>query len=274
MKTVAIIQARTSSTRLPGKVLLPIYGKPAIEWTIDRISACKEIDHFVVSTTSHPNDNALANLCDQLGVSCFRGDENDVLDRYYQTACFMSVQSGDKIVRITGDCPFIDPDVCDAVVRLQRETGADYASNVLSLSYPDGLDCEVFRFEALEKAWREAKMVYEREHVTQYMIRNPDMFTQKNLSAVENRSNMRWTLDQPEDYRFLSAIAEHFGRCDFTTQEIIVLLQQKPSLLKINSAIERNESLKADLFNESCSEVETTGVGPGYSSVEKIGGSA
>ena len=250
MKTVAIIQARTGSTRLPGKVLLPIYGKPAILWTIDRVAKCNDVDRIVVATTERPNDTKLADLCDELGISCFRGSENDVLDRYYQAARSFSLHNGQRIVRLTGDCPFIDPVVCDAVIRLQQETGADYVSNTMPPSYPDGLDCEVFLFETLEKAWREAEKDFEREHVTQYMIRNPELFTMKNLTAEENLSHMRWTLDRPEDYLFLSAVAEHFGRYDFSTEELVALLREKPSLMEINSVFKRNESLDIDIQGE------------------------
>jgi len=250
MKTVAIIQARTGSVRLPGKVLLPIFGKPAIQWTIDRICKCKEVDRIIIATTEQPDDNKLADLCYALGVSCFRGSKNDVLDRYYQAARSLSLHNGQRIVRLTGDCPFIDSDVCDAVIRLQQVTGADYASNTIHPSYPDGLDCEVFRFEALEKAWYEAKKDFEREHVTQYIIRNPEFFTMKNLTAEENLSHMRWTLDRPEDYLFLSAVAEHFGRYDFSTEELVALLREKPSLMEINSVFKRNESLDIDIQGE------------------------
>ena len=254
MKTVAIIQARTCSARLPGKVLLPIHGKPAIQWTVDRISKCAEVDQIVVATTENPHDKKLADLCDEIGVSCFRGSENDVLDRYYQAARFFSIRHGQRIVRLTGDCPFIDPTVCDAVIRLQKESGADYVSNTLFPSYPDGLDCEVFLFETLEKAWHEAKKDFEREHVTQYIIRNPELFTMKNLAAAKDLSHMRWTLDQPEDYLFLSEVARYFGRYDFSTEEIVALLGEKPSLKEINSVFKRNESLEIDIRGEQAGD--------------------
>jgi len=224
--------------------------KPVLGWVVDRVSKCKEASIIAVATTLESLDDPVEDLCKSLNISCFRGSEEDVLDRYYGTARFVSAKTGDIIVRITGDCPFIDPDVCDDVIRLLKKTGVDYASNISPPSFPDGLDCEVFTFETLEKAWSEAKLIYEREHVTQYIIKNPELFSSKNLSASEDFSDMRWTIDYPEDYEFLSAVAGRLGCYDFTYDNVLRLLKSEPELMDINTKHERNEGLQISIDNE------------------------
>jgi len=250
-----IIQARAGSTRLPEKVLLPILEKPVLKWVVDRMHLCSEVNHVMVATTDSSQDDSVEKLCGSINIPCFRGSENDVLDRYYQAACFFSAKNNDIIVRITGDCPFIDFAICDDVIKLLKTTGADYASNVSPPSFPDGLDCEAFSFQTLKKAWTQASKNFEREHVTQYIVKNPQLFTIANHTASEDNSEMRWTIDYPDDYRFLSAIAERLGCYDFTYVDVLNLLKNEPSFMDINKNYKRNIGLEISINNEITGEV-------------------
>lgn len=243
MKTIAVVQARTGSSRLPGKVLMPLDGKPVIAWVIDRAAQCGEIDKVILATTADPEDDALARWAEDSGVPCFRGDENDVLGRYYHAGVFSSMEQNDILVRITGDCPLIDSDVCSAVIRLLKDEQADYASNVNPPTFPDGLDCEAIRFSAIERSYKEARLSYEREHVTQYILRRPELFKMVNLTNEKNLSHMRWTLDEIEDYRFLCVVTEKMGNNNFKMVDTIELLQKNPEIARINANYERNEGL-------------------------------
>lgn len=243
---VAILQARMSSTRLPGKVLLPIMGRPMLLLQIERLKRCTRIDRLVVATSTDAADDVLHAACLGAGVECYRGSLADVLDRFYQAALRYQPLC---VVRLTGDCPLADPAVVDAVVQAFADGGADYVSNTLQPTYPDGLDVEVFTFAALASAWREARLPSEREHVTPFIYGNPRLFRLRNVGLAENLSQMRWTVDGPEDLQFVRAVFEAlYARNNaFDMKDILDLLQQHPELGEINAGHVRNEGFLLSL---------------------------
>src|SRR5579871_1881320 len=196
VNTVAIIQARMASTRLPGKVLADIGGRPMLARVIDRVRAASTIDDVLVATSTSRADDAIEVLCREHRIAVFRGDENDVLDRYYRAA---QATRADVVVRITADCPLHDPQVIDTVVSRFDPSRFDYASNAVDRTYPDGLDVEVFSFQALERAWREAQWASEREHVTAFIWKHPDRFRLHHVCQATDLSAARWTVDEPSD---------------------------------------------------------------------------
>jgi len=249
MNTVAIIQARISSTRLPGKVLKKIEGKTVLEHVIDRVKAAKKLDDVIVATTVEKEDLEIVKLCANLGISVFCGPEDDVLDRYYQTARLFKV---DHIIRITSDCPLIDFKVIEDVVDLYFKKNADYATNTIPETFPDGEDVEIFSFKTLKIAWENAKLSSQREHVTPYIKNNPNIFKIINLKSNINLNNKRWTIDEPEDFEFIKIIYKNLYPKDslFGMETILNYLRKNPEVEKINKNIIRNEgylkSLKED----------------------------
>jgi len=249
MKVVAILQARTSSSRLPNKVLLPILGKPMIEHQIDRMSFCKNIDQLVVATSNDKSDDTIENLCNKLGISCFRGDLHDVLDRFYQAAKLLKP---DHIVRLTGDCPLIDPKVIDAVITKHLDDRADYTSNCCPPTYPDGLDVEVLRFSVLKESWEKAVLPSNREHVTLYVREKDNNYQLSNYIGDVDLSEMRWTVDEPKDLEFVTKVYEELYHINnnFNTADILELLEDNDDISFINSAIQRNEGLLKSLHQD------------------------
>jgi len=249
MSIIAVIQARISSTRLPGKILKKIEGKTILEHVIDRVREAKKLDDVIVATTVRKEDLEIVKLCANLGISVFCGSEDDVLDRYYQVARLFKAE---HIIRITSDCPLVDPLVIDKVIELYFQKKADYASNTMPESFPDGLDTEVFSFKTLKIVWKNAKLFSEREHVTPYIRKNSNIFKITNLKSKFNLSNKRWTLDEPEDFEFIKIIYENLYPKDslFGTETILNYLRENPEVEKINKNIIRNEgylkSLKED----------------------------
>jgi glutamate-1-semialdehyde 2,1-aminomutase len=238
VKTVAIVQARMGSTRFPNKVMRPIQGMPLIELLLIRLSRSRYIDRIVLATSEDPRNQPLVEHVRQLGYAVYQGSENDVLDRYYQTA--KACQS-DIVVRITGDCPLIDPAVVDGVIEAFKASGADYACNTNPPTYPDGLDTEVFSFAALEAAWREAKSPHQREHVTPY-LREPGCFRVLNQPHSEDCSAERWTVDERQDFDVVEAVFGHFHpRTDFGWLEVRRLMKERPGLFEANRHLIRNE---------------------------------
>jgi spore coat polysaccharide biosynthesis protein SpsF len=241
-----------NSTRLPGKVLLELKGKPVIHHIIQRVSASRHIGTIAVATTISPLDDPLVEyLKSNEQVDIFRGSENDVLARYYlcakQSPC-------DLIVRVTADDPLKDAIVIDeAIARMLRDPGLDYCSNTLKPTYPEGLDVEVFKFSALEKAYEDAKLPSEREHVTPYIWKNPAAFKLANFEYQEDLSAWRWTLDKPADMEFITAIYDQFYRGDsrFSFRDVIDFLKRNPALLDINSGTKRNEGYFRSLERET-----------------------
>ena len=235
--TTAIIQARMSSTRLPGKVLLDLAGQPMLARVVERTRRARTIDRVVVATTVEPEDEPIVALCNSRGWSVSRGSRDDVLDRYYQAALS---DGADPIVRITSDCPVIDPEIIDSVVK--RLDGAiEYASNINPRrTFPRGLDVEAFTFAALSTAWREDREQTGREHVTPFLYRHPERFR---IALVESdkpeAASHRWSVDTPEDYELLRRIYEHFRDDNFTWLDVLDLLAQHPNWVELNRHIEQ-----------------------------------
>jgi spore coat polysaccharide biosynthesis protein SpsF len=250
---VAIIQARMSSSRLPGKVLMPLAGKPVLEHVVRRIQACKRITKVVVATSTDHTDDTIQAWCEKEEISHYRGSLDDVLDRYYQAA---KIHKADAVVRITADCPAIDPTIVDEVVMGFLTGGYDYYG--LSGEFPDGLDCTVFSFAALERAWREAKLKSEREHVGPYVEKHPELFKIGGYNKFKGLSHHRWTLDEPRDYEFLQAVFARLSQkgTPFLAAEILALLDKEPEIMAINSNIVRNEGYLKSLAEDRRSDVQ------------------
>lgn len=242
MSVVAIIQARMSASRLPGKVLEDIAGEPMLVRVVERVKGAKSIDKVVVATSDQPADAAVEKLCKERGFSCFRGHENDVLDRFMKAAESIGAKSGDTLVRITADCPLMDPAVIDKVVAA-KTADVDYATNVIRYTYPDGLDVEVFSFDSLARAWKEATDPVHREHVTPY-IRTTGKFRVTNVECEVDwsKKDYRWTVDEPADLTFVRAVFERLGKDRmFGMEEVTKLLEREPSLLNTNAGNMKNE---------------------------------
>lgn len=222
------------STRLPGKVLADIGGQPMLWRVLERTRAAQEIDEIVVATSTRPADDEIAAFCSEYKCPCFRGSEMDVLDRYYQAA---REYGADVIVRITSDCPLIDPEIIDKTVCAFLRQQPDYASNALELTYPLGLDTEVIAFPALERAWRAAVATYQRVHVTPYIYENPAAFKILSVKGEIDNSGYRWTVDTPEDLEFVRAVYAHMKGELFSWRDVIALLEQNPELVVINRSI-------------------------------------
>jgi spore coat polysaccharide biosynthesis protein SpsF len=234
MNVVAIIQARMGSTRLPGKVLAEIGGKPMLRRVLDRVRAAKRVDEIIVATSVEPADDVIAAFCHQRACPCFRGSEMDVLDRYYHAA---REHDADAIVRITSDCPLIDSEVTDRTVQAFLDERPDYASNSLDRTYPRGLDTEVIARSALERAWREAGENYQRVHVTPYIYQNPGVFRILSVREEQDHSPQRWTVDTPEDLEFVREVYARMGDEVFSWREAIALLEREPELAEINRSV-------------------------------------
>ncbi|KFN47912.1 glutamate-1-semialdehyde aminotransferase [Arenimonas malthae CC-JY-1] len=238
MKTVAIVQARMGSTRLPGKVLLRVGGKTLIEVLLARLALSKEIDQIVVATSEREENAPLVAHLNELGVTCYRGSEDDVLSRYYEAA---SHAGADAVVRVTGDCPLIDASVVDEVIRGYARAGVDYFSNVDPPTYPDGLDVEVFSFTALETAHRDAAPGPDREHVTPY-LRNSGRFLTGSLRNEEDLSALRWTVDEAADLEVVQRVFAHFDSpTSFGWRDVLAYQRGRPDVFGGNQHLKRNE---------------------------------
>jgi spore coat polysaccharide biosynthesis protein SpsF len=237
MRVVAIIQARMGSTRLPGKVMQDLAGEPMLSRVVQRAGRAMKLQDIVVATTINSADDAIAQLCQSRGWVFFRGSEDDVLDRYYRTAVSCRAEA---VVRITSDCPLIEPEVIDRVVQafLSRLPQLDYASNgVPRRTFPRGLDTEVMRFDALERAWNEDQNPAWREHVTPYIYCHPELFPSYCVANGIDYSSMRWTVDTSEDLAFTRCIYEHFGHDRFSWREVLAVLEEHREWLEINQHV-------------------------------------
>lgn len=255
-RIVGIVQMRMGSSRLPGKMMKDLGPTDVVGLAVGRMSRARLLDGFVVATTDSPLDDSLAARCDELEVPVYRGSEDDVLDRFYQAARFFSAEA---VVRLTGDCPFHDPEVIDLVIQayLDGQGRLAYVNNVIPPTYPDGLDVEVVPFSALEEAWREATKESERQHVTPYIWKQPERFPQQVVKSETDLSHLRWTLDEDRDLEFITRTlarlkGDPFG---FKTSDVLRILDREPELLTINQAITRNEGYALDLAREEGSGV-------------------
>lgn len=247
MKTVAIIQARTGSTRLRGKVLRELHGKPMLAHQIERVQRSQRIHTIVVATTTKREDDPVAELARSLDVSVFRGDEHDVLDRFYKAA---KEHNAEAIVRLTGDCPLSDPLIIDHVLTYfeRATTYLDYTST--PRNYPEGLDCEVFAFAPLAVAWKEATLPSEREHVTLFIKNHPERFVCKIWESGErNDSSMHWSVDTEADFRFVEAVynALYDANPTFGFRDVLKLLEEQPELSRLNAGGTGYEGLAKSL---------------------------
>jgi spore coat polysaccharide biosynthesis protein SpsF (cytidylyltransferase family) len=241
-KIVAIIQARIGATRLPEKILKDVSGKPMLWHVVNRLKFSQTIDDIVLAIPTSDQNDMLEDFAQGLKLHCFRGSETDVLSRYYGAAVEFG---GDVIVRITSDCPLIDPRVTDHVIDAHLNSGADYTTNDVEYGFPRGLDTEALNFDTLARAYKEAKLDYEREHVTPYIYQHPDIFK---LNFVEakgklRRPDLRLTVDTEEDLEFIREIYKRLYRDDqiFYTEDIIELLDKYPELTDINAHVRQKE---------------------------------
>lgn len=238
MKIIAIVQARMGSTRLPNKVMKEIGGVPMIELLLTRLARSRELNQIIVATSTDLRNLPLADHVRKLGYACEQGSESDVMERYLQAA---RAHGANAIVRITGDCPLVDPELVDAAVLRFKAEGVDYLSNVKPATYPDGLDIEVFTMAALEQAARETQSTYDHEHVTPY-LRESGRFSQAAMQAEEDFSGLRWTVDEQADLDVVAGVFAHFSPdIHFGWRQILALQQQQPELFTANHQLTRNE---------------------------------
>lgn len=241
MSVVIIVQARMASTRLPGKILKQVLGKSLLEYQVERLQRVKHADRIVIATTDHGEERPIVELCHRLGVATFRGSESDVLARYYGAATEFQA---DTVVRITSDCPLIDPAVVDGVIGfyLENREQYDYVSNTFpELTYPRGMDTEVFSYQALQEAYREAGDQPEREHVTIFIKRRPARYRIKNLPYHRDESHYRWTVDTPEDFQLIERMitALYPKKPLFTLEDGLKLMAEHPEWAQLNASIQQ-----------------------------------
>jgi len=235
MKIATIVQARMGSTRLPGKVLLDLGGRTVLARVVNRLRRATLVGEIIIATTKNPADDAIVEECRRLSVESFRGEELDVLDRYYRASARTGAEA---VVRITSDCPMIEPEVTDLVIATFLDQRPDYASNARRRTYPRGLDTEIMTAAALARCWNEAKLDYQRVHVTPYIYENPAEFRIVPVTGERNYSQYRWTLDTPEDLAFLRAVYQHFGNDDgFHWRDAIKLMEEQPAIVELNRHI-------------------------------------
>lgn len=245
MKICAIVQARMGSSRLPGKVMMPLAGRTVLGQLLARLARARELDAVVVATTTAPADEIICAECQKYGVMFFRGSEDDVLSRYHGAALACGAEA---IVRVTSDCPLFDPTLLDEMLVIFREANrnavtVDYLSNVERRTFPRGLDAEIFTFAALDCAQKESRLDYEREHVTPYIHLHPERFRIRSFEGATDLSGHRWTLDTPEDWELIKAIYNALspdGRM-FSTEDVLKLLNERPELAKLNAHVEQKK---------------------------------
>jgi len=243
-----IIQARMGSTRLPGKVMKLLDGNnPSISSTISQLKQCTEIDKIIVATTTNQEDNVIADYVENLGIDLFRGSADDVLGRYYECARKYSLSG---ILRVTADCPLIDPTIVDTGLKIFKNGNYDYVTNTLNRTFPDGNETEIFSFKSLEYAYNDANLPSEREHVTPYFKTHPELFKNKNFENTENLSHLRWTMDYDVDFKFIKLILEKISKRPILMTDILELLKNEPDLKKINSDHHPDEGYQKSLLED------------------------
>lgn len=258
MKYLAMIQARCGSTRLPNKVLKDLCGKPVLQRMIERVRKSKLVNEVIVVTSIEKNNLPILSLCANLDIRVGIGSEDDVLDRFYQTAKLLKPK---YVVRLTADCPCFDAGLLDAALQEMNED-ADYCGNAANGTFADGLDFEIMKFSALEKTWRESIHTFEREHVTQYIVRHPNLFkVQDYQSPIGYFGNYRWTVDESEDFEVVSLIYNHFQKTDigdaFTYKDILEYLNMHPEITDINRMYSRNEGLEKSIREDHIVDLES-----------------
>ncbi len=227
------------STRLPGKVLKDLEGATVLARVLARVRRSTLLGEVIVATSDARGDDAIVTECKRLNTRVFRGDEQDVLDRYYRAAQFAKAEA---VVRITADCPLIDPEITDKTLQAFLDVRPDYASNALTRTYPRGLDTEVISMPALERAWREASEKYQRAHVTPYFYREQSLFKVLEVKGEQDYSALRWTLDTEQDLEFLRAVYARFdGRDNFGWRDVVSLLGREPALSEINRDVAQKD---------------------------------
>lgn len=236
MRVVAIIQARMGSTRLPGKVMKDLCGDTVLARVVHRTRRARRLDEVVIATTTKPADDVIVRECERLGVACFRGDEADVLDRYYQCAL---EYNADAVVRVTSDCPLIDPELIDRHVDrlLARWNEVDFVTNMMRQSYPLGLAVEALPMDVLARMKRMSQTDELKEHVTTLAYAQPDRFHIEHVLYSTDLSYMRWTVDTAEDLEVVRLIVSHFGHDKFRWTEVLPLLEKHPEWLQINQHV-------------------------------------
>lgn len=239
-RTVIIIQARLGSTRLPNKVLKDLCGRPVLWHVVNRVKQAKLVSEIIIATTTLPEDDAIEKFCQDNGIKFFRGSSENVLSRYFEAA---KKYNAETVIRITSDCPVIDPVLLDLMIEEYFKSGADYMSNSLVRTFPRGLDMEIFSFALLEKAYREASKQYELEHVTPYIYQHPELFKLTNYANDTDFSFHRWTLDTDEDYKLISEIYNALYPANnlFLWKDILKLFEMRPELIEINKHIEQKK---------------------------------
>ncbi len=247
--TLAIVQARMGSSRLPGKSLADIEGHPMLWHVVERVRRAQLVHKVVVATSDQAADNPIAEFCEREGIPCFRGSEEDVLDRFYRAA---KEHSGEVLVRVTADCPLIDPSVIDRVIQRYEHGAFDYVSNVMHCTYPDGLDTEVFSISALERAWREAQKLSEREHVTPYLRSGKFRTANVESDRPVSGGQYRWTVDEPPDLEFVRRVYSSFaGNGGFGFQDVFRLLKEKPDVATAQATAISNEGYYRSLYRQA-----------------------
>jgi len=233
------------STRLPGKVLKIVDGKnPSLYFTISQLKQCKNIDKIIVATTILKEDDIIENFAKNLGIDVFRGSVEDVLDRYFQCANYFKINT---IIRITGDCPLIDPLIVDRGIEIFQSENYDYVTNTFPRTFPDGNETEIFSFNILKKAWENAILPSEREHVTPYFRNQKQNFKIKNFENTIDNSHLRWTVDFPEDLQLVKTLISKIDSRPIHLEDILHLIKSEPELIEINNDHEPNEGLKRSL---------------------------
>jgi len=244
---LGILQARCSSFRLPGKVLLEIEGKTMLQLQVERILRSNKLEKLIVATSTATDDDRIESLCKTMGIDCFRGSLDDVLDRFYQAAQSFKA---DHIVRLTADCPLHDWKVIDGIIDFFQRGEFDFACNTIETTFPDGQDVWIFSFKVLEQTWKNATLLSDREHVCTYMINHPDLFRQGSFLQNEDLSKLRWTVDELNDFDFVAKIYANLYKTnpEFETRDILKLIENKPELAMINDKVTRDEGLKTSLL--------------------------
>jgi len=250
MTTLIIVQARMTSTRLPGKVLLPLAGAPMLVRLVERLRRVAFAHGVIVATTTNATDDPIAAQCAVIGVPCFRGSEHDVLSRYAEAA---SLHAAEVVVRITSDCPLMDPVLVDRVIAAYHEGGCDYVSNMLPPTWPYGMAVEVFSAFALKQAHRESTQEAEREHVTPFIYWRPERFRLRNVGSPVDLSHHRWTVDTPEDYELVRRVfdALYPAQPCFTQADILTVLEAHPDWLALNQHIQQKPATQTQDRQES-----------------------